>query len=180
MLITSTRVRATSALLLLGATACSFGRPIVREQAPAHTPPQSTSIMGDWILSTSPDSTAFVGARLVELQLTPGNFTITAHYGGQPALVVTGMAVGEPEGGLLTLRPQTNSRATRGERDVVLAPGQTISVIATAADNTMLFAPAQADAAVQPTSVWHRRDAARAAGARVDGRSTRPDSARRP
>lgn len=156
------------------AGACSLKRRgRLEDRAPAHTPAQSASILGDWILATSPDSTGFVGARIVQLNLAPASFTITAHYAGQEPLRITGDAFADPSGGPLTLTPRTNSREQRGDTALVMRTGTPISVIATAADNSMLFADARGES-IQPTSVWHRKAAAKAAGATVDPKVSKP------
>ncbi|MBC7788397.1 MAG: hypothetical protein H7Z74_00515 [Anaerolineae bacterium] len=160
--------------LIAVAGACSTQRRgRLQERSPAHTPAQSASIYGDWILATSSDSTAFVGARIVELNLSPGRFNLTAHYTAQAPLVITGEAFADPSGGPLTLTPRTNSRQQSGGTDLVMPVGTPVSVIATAADNSMLFANSRGES-IQPTSVWHRRAAAKAAGQSVDPKVAKP------
>jgi hypothetical protein len=157
------------AAALLGA--CGLFRPgaLVNDAEPAHRPPRSTSIYGDWVLA-SPDSTAFVGARSVELSLQEATFRITANYPGEAPMVVMGTVSVEPNGALVTLTPQTNTSTSRG----VLPPGQPIAVLATAADNTMVFAPPPPQGpTVQPSSVWHRKHALPGA-ARADSAAQRP------
>ncbi len=146
---------ALAAATALGACGPLQRGAVVNDTEPAHRPPQSTSIYGEWVLA-SPDSTAFVGARRVELTLQEATFRITADYPGEPAMVVMGTVMLEPEGALLTLTPQTNTSANRG----VLRPGQPIAVLATASDNTMVSAPPPPQGpVVQPSSVWHRKQA---------------------
>ena len=145
----------------------------LQERNPAHTPAQSARIFGDWILATSSDSTAFVGARIVELRLSPGSFALTAHYAGQPSLMITGEAFADPSGGPLTLTPRTNSRQQSGSTAPVMPVGIPVSVIATAADNSMLFASSGGES-IRPTSVWHRKAAAKAAGQSVDPKVAKP------
>ena len=158
-----------AAAALLGACGLFRQGALVNDAEPAHRPPRSTSIFGEWVLA-NPDSTAFVGARKVELTLQEATFRITADYPGQPPMVVMGTVMLEPNGALLTLTPQTNTSANRG----VLAPGQPIAVLATAADNAMVFAPPPPHGpVVQPSSVWHRKQALPAA-MRTDSASRRP------
>jgi hypothetical protein len=159
------RTTRTTLLLatLLATTACgtirkTFG---IRDPNTPHTPPRSTSVWGDWVLATPTDSTAFIGARRVELSLAPNSFTIIATYpGGQAPVRVTGNVVAT-DGSVLTLTPAT-SLGTTG-RAMPLAAGQPVSVRATAAGNTLLFAPPREDN-LFPSSVWHKREAAEAAG----------------
>ena len=158
-----------AAAMLLGACGLFRRGALVSDAEPAHRPPKSTSIFGDWILA-NPDSTAFVGARSVELNLQEATFRITANYPGEPAMVVLGTVMIEPGGALLTLTPQTNTSPNRG----VLKPGQPIAVLATAADNSMVFAPPPPQGlVVQPSSVWHRKQALPAA-MRTDSVARRP------
>ncbi len=161
------------AFIALASACSSQRRGRLQERAPAHTPARSASILGDWILATSSDSTGFVGARIVELKLSPGRFNLTAHYVGQPPLVISGEAFADPSGGPLTLTPRTNSRAQSGGTDLVMPVGTPISVIATAADNSMLFASSRGES-IQPSSVWHRKAAAKAAGESVDPKVVKP------
>ncbi|MGI9075969.1 MAG: hypothetical protein ACR2G6_01400 [Gemmatimonadaceae bacterium] len=167
------RTVALLAFIALASACNSLRRGRLEERTPAHTPAQSASIFGAWILATSSDSTAFVGARIVELNLSPGRFTLTAHYVAQPPLVITGDAFADPSGGPLTLTPRTNSRAQSGGTDLVMPVGTPVSVIATAADNSMLFASSRGES-IQPTSVWHRKAAAKAAGQSVDPKVAKP------
>ncbi len=161
------------AIVVLASACGSQRRGRLQERNPAHTPAQSASIFGDWILATSSDSTAFVGARIVELKLSPGKFALTAHYTAQQPLVIAGDAFADPSGGPLTLTPRTNSRAQSGSTDLVMPVGTPVSVIATAADNSMLFANSRGES-IQPTSVWHRKAAAKAAGQTVDPKVVKP------
>lgn len=120
----------------------------------------STAVWGNWLLA-NPDSTTFVGAQRVELALQPGTFTLTATYPGSPATTVNGTATLTPSGEL-TLVPQS-SLVTPTGRGTNLVAGQSIVLIASAAGGTMVFAPStQRDPT--PSSVWHRVDAAEAAG----------------
>lgn len=162
-------------VLLIGA--CSRAkRAALAEPESVVSPARSASVLGDWVLANV-EETQFVTARQVELRLRPGSFTLTAHYEGRAPLVVDGTASFDPAGGMLTLTPTQNTRAAAGG-DQVLPVGQPIAILATAADNTMVFAQ-PGDAIGRPTSVWHRRDAARAAGT-LDTRIAGADSARVP
>lgn len=137
----------------------------IKDAPPAHTLPKTTSIYGDWILA-NPDSTAFAGARTVELALHQSDFSITAMYPGRPTVSITGSAAtGE---GLLTLTPTTVSdpSAVGG----AFAVGRPIVVVASAAGSSLVFAPpphGQGTAAIVPSSVWHKKSMAEAAGAAV-------------
>ena len=155
--------RTVLALTLLAAfAACNlFRKGRLTDSTPAHTPAQTSSPFGEWVLSTDPDSTAFVGARRVNLSLTPTNFRMVAVYPAGDQVVISGTASITPSG-LLTLMPQTTTTMASGARPPILA-GQTIEVLASAADNTMVFAP-PTEIAPTPSSVWHRLDKAREAG----------------
>ncbi|MGQ0713500.1 MAG: hypothetical protein ACT4PJ_07185 [Gemmatimonadaceae bacterium] len=155
--------RTVLALALLAAIpACSlFRKGKLTDSTPAHTPAQASSPFGEWVLFTDPDSTAFVGARRVELRLTPSDFRMVAAYPAGDQVVITGAATVTPAG-LLTLLPQSVTAMASGSRPPILA-GQMIQVLASAADNTMVFAP-PSEIAPTPSSVWHRIDKAREAG----------------
>ncbi|HVE79036.1 MAG TPA: hypothetical protein VNA89_09260 [Gemmatimonadaceae bacterium] len=150
-------------LALVATTGCgtirkTFG---LRDPNTAHTEPRSTSVWGDWVLATPTDSTAFVGAQRVEMSLTPGSFTLVATYpGGQAPMRVVGNAT-LTSASVLTLTP-SNSAGNTG-RAMPLSAGQPVSVRATAAGNTLVFAPPREDN-LFPSSVWHKRAAAAAAG----------------
>jgi hypothetical protein len=168
--------RTVLALALFAALpACSlFRKAKLTDSTPAHTPAQTSSPYGDWVLFTDPDSTAFVGARRVELELTPSNFRMVAVYPAGDQVVISGPASITPSG-LLTLMPQSTTTMASGGRPPILA-GQMIQVLASAADNTMVFA-SPSDIAPTPSSVWHRLDKAREAGqvpvpARTAGRDS--------
>ena len=137
----------------------------IKDAPPAHSEPKTTSIYGDWILA-NPDSTAFAGARTVELALHPSTFTMTAVYAGRPTLSVMG---GVAEGsGLLTLTPTTVSDPTLAGGAFVA--GRPITVVASAAGGSLVFAPppnGQGTAAIVPSSIWHKKAQAEAAGATV-------------
>ncbi len=112
---------------------------------------RSANIFGDWVLSSSPDSTAFAGARLVEMRLSQTAFSLTAYYIGRPSQTVSGSA-SLANGGMLTLTPETGSAGG-------FAAGSPVTLIATAADNTLLFSPPQQTIGVE-SSFWISRDAA--------------------
>ena len=137
----------------------------IKDAPPAHSEPKTTTIYGDWILA-NPDSTAFAGARTVELALRQSSFTITALYPGRPTFTVSG---GVAEGaGLLTLTPSavSNPSAIGG----AFVAGRPIVVVASAAGGSLVFAPqptGQGTAAIVPSSVWHKKAQAEAAGAVV-------------
>ena len=155
-------------LLTVTLAGCGFFRKSlgVKDDAPAHREPTTTSIFGTWVLR-EPDSTAFAGARLVELQLDQNDFMITAHYPTGAPIVVRGRAAVD-ETGLLTLIPQEGADPSFGRwRGIQLNPGEPLSLIASAAGGTLVFARpigANESFAVDPTSVWHRKIAAEAAG----------------
>jgi hypothetical protein len=135
----------------------------LKDSSPAHREPNTTSVFGNWILG-EPDSTAFVGADVVEMLLSPSNFTITAKYPTGAPVVVSGTASMAADGGLLTLTPQVGATsATSTGRFLTMRPGEPISLMASAAGNTLVFAPPTRDLAL-PSSVWHRKHAAEAAG----------------
>jgi hypothetical protein len=137
----------------------------IKDEPPAHRAPNTTSIYGDWVL-TNMDSTAFAGAKLVELVLQPSTFTLTATYPNQEIVTVNG-SVGYGDG-LLTLTP-TSSAAAVGERwHGMFVPGRPIVVVASAAGGSLVFAPPptslQGSAAVVPSSVWNKKSQAERAG----------------
>jgi hypothetical protein len=137
-------------------------------------PARSASILGSWLLA-NPDETQFVGARDVELRLEPGSFTLVATYPGAPVMVVDGTAEFDPAGGMLTLTPRSTTRATGGNDAALMPVGKPIAVLATAADNTMVFAK-PGDALRTSSSVWHRTAAARRSGdARLSQRDSVPE-----
>ena len=141
----------------------------IKDAPPAHSEPKTTSIYGDWILA-NPDSTAFAGAKTVELSLHPSSFTITAMYAGRPTFTVSG---GAAEGeGLLTLTPNSVSDATAAGGAFVT--GRPIVVVASAAGSSLVFAPpptGQGTAAIVPSSIWHKKSMAEAAGVAVPAKT---------
>ena len=150
--------------LVAGLTGCSaFKRTLgVGDSSPAHTSPRTTSIWGEWVLGSSPDSTAFVGASTVLMRLDQSSFTITANYPTRPTVTVTGNVTVSADGGLVTLEPRSGLEGTGGGA-FGWSPGERVTVVASAAGGTLLFAPPR-DALARPTSVWHRREAAERAG----------------
>jgi hypothetical protein len=119
----------------------------------------TTTVYGHWVLATPVDSTAFVGATQVELVLSPGTFNVSATYPNRAPLAIDGRAE-LANGGLLTLTPSPgNSDVAR----IGFAPGQPFMRVATASGSTLVLAPPNARVPL-PSSVWHRLDAARAAG----------------
>ena len=161
------RITVVLALALM-ATGCglfkrAFG---VTDESAAHTEPTTTSPFGEWVLATPPDSTAFAGASSVELQLSPRAFAITATYPSRDPLVITG-DVSYTDTGRLTFIP-ARSTAAYGTRGAALAftPGEPITLLASAAGGSLVFSPDAA--AFVPSSVWYRKDRARAAGAVSD------------
>ena len=155
--------RTVLALALFAALpACSlFRKAKLTDSTPAHTPAQTSSPFGDWVLFTDPDSTAFAGARRVNLELNPTSFRMVAVYPAGDQMVISGTSSITPSG-LLTLVPETVTTPAAGGRPPILA-GQTIQVLASAADNTMVFA-SPSEIAPTPSSVWHRFGKAREAG----------------
>src|SRR5687767_4982683 len=97
------------AALALGLAGCGFFRKSlgVGDSAPAYTPSTTTSIWGDWVLHTPPDSTAFVGASRVEMRLEQTSFTITANYPTRSTITVRGSVTIAEDGNLVTLSPQS-------------------------------------------------------------------------
>ena len=147
-------------MLLAG---CGFFKKTLglKSGTPEYQTPSTTSIYGDWVLASAPDSTAFAGARQVRLELQPGRFQITAEYPAQPAVMVSGSAT-IAEDGTLTLTP--NAGTTAGSRGaLVMAAGQPLSLLASAAGNTLVFKP-PTDRVYEPSSVWHKYDKAKQAG----------------
>jgi hypothetical protein len=147
-----------------GMAGCGFFRKTlgVDDNSPAHTSPRTTSIWGDWVLATSPDSTAFLGASKVEMRLQETSFTITANYPTRPTVTVGGSVTVAEDGGLVTLQPQTGLEGI-GSGGFAWHPGEKVTVVASAAGNTLVFAPPR-DNIARPSSVWYRKDAAQKAG----------------
>ena len=152
------------AALAVGLAGCGMFRKTlgVGDSSPAHTPPRTTSIWGDWVLASSPDSTAFVGASRVEMRLEQTSFTITANYPTRSTVVVRGTVTQAEEGGLVTLDPQSGLEGMAAGGFAWRA-GERVTVVASAAGNTLVFAPPR-DMIARPSSVWHRKEAAERAG----------------
>ena len=152
------------AALALGVAGCGMFRKTlgIGDSSPAHTPPTTTSIWGDWVLASSPDSTAFVGASRVEMRLDQSAFSITANYPTRSTVVVRGSVTLSEDGGLVTLEPQSGLEGM-GSGNFAWRTGERVTVVASAAGNTLVFAPPR-DMVARPSSVWHRKDAAERAG----------------
>ena len=155
-----------------GLAGCGFFRKTlgVGDSSPAHTSPKSTSIWGDWVLATAADSTAFVGASKVEMHLDEREFAIIANYPTRPTITDRGSVEVSEDGGLVTLNPQTGLDAM-GSGGFAWRPGERVTVVASAAGNTLVFAPPR-DNTARPSSVWFKKDAAQKAG----GTGTPPPS----
>ena len=156
--------RTTAALAgLMLLAGCGFFRKNLglKTGEPSYQEPATTSIYGDWVLSTAPDSTAFAGASSVELSLQPGSFTITALYPTQQPVVLRGTAV-LADGGSLTLTPESGTAAgSRGA--LAMNAGQPLTLLASAAGNTLVFKP-PTDRSIEPSSVWYKKAKAQQAG----------------
>jgi len=163
---------ACAALALSALAGCRHNTISLASDPPAHREPTTTSIYGDWLLATPADSTAFAGASAVELTLDRSSFVITATYPSAAPLVVRGAATAG-EGGTLTLTPQTGTRPS-AQSALALVPGRPVTVLASAAGNTMVFSPPNGVTAAEPSSVWHRKEAAKAAGTANAAAATPP------
>ena len=158
-------------IAMMAVTGCggikkTFG---IKDAPPAHTEPKTTSIYGDWILANV-DSTAFAGAKTVELSLHQTDFSVTAVYPGRPNFTVSGGAASAE--GLLTLTPSAVSDPTAAGGAFVA--GRPITVVASAAGSSLVFAPpphGQGTAAIVPSSIWHKKSMAEAAGAVVPSKT---------
>ena len=151
---------ALAGLMLLAG--CGFFKNTLglKSGTPSYSEPTSTSIYGDWVLATT-DSTAFAGARQVQLTLQPGSFTITADYASQSPMVVTGTAQ-LADGGTLTLVPSSGTAS--GSRGAMsMQAGQPLTLLVSAAGNTLVFKP-PTERVMEPSSVWHKLDKAKQAG----------------
>lgn len=133
---------------------------------PAHVEPKTTSIYGNWVLATPSDSTAFAGASVVELDLQPGTFAITAAYPNHAPVTVRGTTT-RNETGLLILTPDEHAAGLGTSGALVMSAGQPYSMQASAAGNTLVFAPPSENTG-QPSSVWYKKAAAKAAGQATD------------
>jgi hypothetical protein len=119
----------------------------------------TTSPLGHWVLATPIDSTAFAGARQVDLVLQPQTFSLTITYAGRAPVTMSG-SVDLSQTGLLTLIPATASADVAAAG---FAAGQPFTRVMTASGSTLVLAPPSATVPV-PSSVWYRLDAARLAG----------------
>lgn len=164
---------------LLGLTVALGGCGLFHHtEAPAHTAPNTTAVWGNWMLR-HPDSTSFAGASSVQLAMQPGTFTITADYPGSAPVVITGR-VDQSEGGLLTFVPESGVGSTSDRWHAIhFVSGQPITVLASAAGNSLVFAPSSRLSDPTPSSVWSRVDAAAAAGL-AGGKTAATDTIRRP
>jgi hypothetical protein len=157
-------VRVMPAAALCAVAACggtlkkTFG---VKDSAPAHVEPNTTSVLGTWVLSTPTDSTAFAGASSVELTMQPSRFSIVAAYPSAEAVTIGG-SMTVSDAGLVTLTPESGSqRANTGM--LVMTVGRPVSLRASAAGNTLVFAAPQ-DNSPDPSSIWHKKAASIQAG----------------
>jgi hypothetical protein len=160
----------TLTLLALAASiaGCSlFRKAGIADEPPAHQSPRTTTIFGDWILK-DPDSTAFAGANQVELQLQPTTFTIIARYPNAAPVTITGVVTSTETGGLVLTPKAGLNETTSRWRELQFVPGHPLTLVASAAGNTLVFAPPPqiqgGQLAVNPSSVWHKKTAAEAAG----------------
>lgn len=160
---------------LLGLTVALGGCGLFHHtEPPAHTSPNTTAVWGKWVLR-HPDSTSFAGATSVELAMQPGTFTLTANYPGNSPVVITGH-VDQSDNGLLTFLPESGVGATSDRWHAFhFVAGQPITVLASAAGNSLVFAPSSRLVDPTPSSVWNRVDAAAAAGL-VGERAARSDT----
>lgn len=122
----------------------------------------TTSIVGTWVLDTPADSTAFMGAQRVRLTLDESSFVITAQYPSNGPVVIRGSAA-RTEAGELVLTPESSTASTDRSRALVFQAGQPITFLASASGGTLIFSPPMRGYAI-PSSVWHRLEAAEAAG----------------
>lgn len=157
-------MRKTVALIALAALAsgCGMLKRTFGTKGYNYDEPGSTAIYGTWLLR-SPDSTSFVGANEVLLTLEPGTFRVSASYPGRAPLVVDGSAH-MTDTGVLMLTPSSSVADPQRGRALNFVAGSPISLVASAAGNTLVFAPANRTVDPTPSSIWNRLDAARAAG----------------
>ena len=150
-----------AAVAACGGLKRTFG---IKDAPPAHREPNTTSIFGNWVL-TNPDSTAFAGAKLVEMSLQPTTFTIRAWYPtSSDAATITGTAAfGD---GVLTLTPQATTNGDARPGFAAFVVGRPITVVASAAGGSLVFAPPPSSegSAVVPSSVWNKKEQAKQAG----------------
>ena len=153
-------MRRTATALLLASSLAGCGmlkKTMGNLNGSYHKEPKVTAVWGDWVLH-EPDSTAFIGAKRVDLSLQPGAFTLTTDWRGRPKETVRGTATVSEELGTVTLISQTGSTSVAG-----LSAGSSMTLDASAAGNTLVFAPVGGNPHL-PSSVWYRLDAAKAAG----------------
>lgn len=130
---------------------------VLSDSAAARTSVASTSIYDEWVLATPPDSTAFTGAETVEMSLTATTFLITVTYPGAVKAVISGSSARADGDGPLTLVPRTIARGGASLQMLAgLTVGDTLTLIASASGNVLVFAPPNALPG-QPSSVWHRK-----------------------
>jgi hypothetical protein len=143
--------------------------------------PKTVSVLGDWVLATPADSTVFIGANQVEMQIGMSDFTIRARYPGRSDVLITGDVATDGTAGPLQLIPRSVVAPTAtGAPPVAIAVGTPIALIAGAAGQTLVFGTIDPGAPPNPTSVWHRREAARAAGMIEAAGSVEPETKKRP
>jgi len=128
---------------------------------PAYRGSTTTSIWGDWVLQTPPDSTAFRGASMVELNLKDGMFTIQARYPTETTTISGSASLAE--GGVLTFVPSSGGVRSGTSGAFTLETGKPYTVTATASGNSLVFAPATATVP-ETSSTWVRKDKAQQAG----------------
>ncbi len=169
-------MRKTVALVALAAVVggCSMFKRTFGTNAYHYGEPGTTAIYGTWVLR-SPDSTSFVGANEVQLTLEPGTFRVAAAYPGRSPLIVSGTAH-VTDTGVLMLTPTSTVNEPIQGRSLNFVAGTPIALVASAAGNTLVFAPANREIDPTPSSVWHRLQAAEKAGLTT----AQSDSARKP
>lgn len=149
---------------LLGLTVALGGCGLFHHtEPPAHVAPNTTAVWGNWVLR-HPDSTSFAGATTVQLAMQPGTFTLAANYPGTAPVVITGR-VDQSDDGMLTFVPESGvGNASDRWHAFHFVAGQPITVIASAAGNSLVFGSSARLNDPTPSSVWSRADAAEAAG----------------
>ncbi|HJU89071.1 MAG TPA: hypothetical protein VJ672_06740 [Gemmatimonadaceae bacterium] len=152
--------------VLLASAACQPRQKVQLQELPEYPREAKTvSVLGDWVLATRPESTVFVGARQVELHIGMREFTIQARYPTRSDVVITGDVSTDGTAGPIQLIPRSIAGGAGGSAPpIAIATGQPISLIASAAGQTLVFGSLDPGAPPNPSSVWHRREAARAAG----------------
>ena len=150
-----TQFKAALTLVFVTLAACST---VKRSLGLSSGGAKSTTVLGQWVLATPIDSTAFAGAAQVDLKLQPGSFSLMVTYPDRLPLTVTGRA--EVADGMLTLIPASGGADAA---KVGFAVGQPFTRVATASGSTLILAPPTSHVPV-PSSVWYRLDAARVAG----------------